>query len=149
MWPTARSTGAVTEPVGVGPHPEPWPTGPHFDPELLRDGTDQYQHVRYVASAAELAVYGADAGYEVVGIDNLPGSVPLESFTLPADALLLFGQGVTACPTGTGDRFRRLLDRPVRLDAVDQHWRCRRDRYARLDPSARGGCRVPQSWLRR
>ncbi len=153
----------MTEPVGVGPHPEPWPTDPRFDPELLRDGdrrnvvdryrywtleaivadldtrrhpfavaienwqhdlnigtvvrtanaflareviivgrrrwnrrgamvTDRYQHVRYVASAAELAVYGADAGYEIVAIDNLPGSVPLESFPLPADALLLFGQ---------------------------------------------------------
>ena len=24
--------------VGVGPHPEPWPTDPRFDQELLRDG---------------------------------------------------------------------------------------------------------------
>ena len=24
--------------VGVGPHPLPWPTGHHYDPELLRDG---------------------------------------------------------------------------------------------------------------
>ncbi|MFM8193075.1 MAG: rRNA methyltransferase, partial [Actinomycetota bacterium] len=24
--------------VGVGPHPKPWPTGDHFDPELLENG---------------------------------------------------------------------------------------------------------------
>ena len=153
----------MTEPVGVGPHPEPWPDDPRLDPELLRDGdrrnvvdryrywsleaivaeldtrryrfavaienwqhdlnigtvvrtanaflarevvivgnrrwnrrgamvTDRYQHISYVASAAELGDYAAGAGYEVVGIDNLPGSVPLESFALPANALLLFGQ---------------------------------------------------------
>ena len=160
----------MTEPVGVGPHPEPWPDDPRLDPELLRDGdrrnvvdryrywsleaivaeldtrrhpfavaienwqhdlnigtvvrtanaflarevvivgnrrwnrrgamvTDRYQHISYVASAVELGDYAAGAGYEVVGIDNLPGSVPLESFALPANALLLFGQegtGLTA-----------------------------------------------------
>ena len=153
----------MSEPVGVGPHPEPWPDDPRLDPELLRDGdrrnvvdryrywsleaivaeldtrrhsfavaienwqhdlnigtvvrtanaflareviivgrrrwnrrgamvTDRYQHVRYVPDAGELAGYAANAGYEVVGIDNLPGSVPLESVALPANALLLFGQ---------------------------------------------------------
>ena len=30
--------GEVSDTVGVGPHPEPWPEGGHFDPELLRDG---------------------------------------------------------------------------------------------------------------
>jgi tRNA G18 (ribose-2'-O)-methylase SpoU len=54
--------------------------------------TDRYQHIRHVASAAELAEYAAQAGYEIVGIDNLPGSVPLEEFALPTNALLLFGQ---------------------------------------------------------
>ena len=50
--------------------------------------TDRYQHVRHVPSPADLA----ELGYEIVAIDNLPGSVPLESFSLPANALLLFGQ---------------------------------------------------------
>jgi tRNA G18 (ribose-2'-O)-methylase SpoU len=149
--------------VGVGPHPQPWPSDPRLDPELLRDGdrrnvidryrywtveavvadldtrrhpfavaienwrhdlnigtvvrtanaflareviivgnrrwnrrgamvTDRYQHVRHLPSAAELAGYAADAGYEIVAVDNLPGAVPLESTPLPAQALLLFGQ---------------------------------------------------------
>jgi tRNA G18 (ribose-2'-O)-methylase SpoU len=151
------------EPVGVGPHPQPWPDDPRLDPELLRDGdrrnvidayrywtvdaivadldtrrhpfavaienwrhdlnigtvvrtanaflarevivvgnrrwnrrgamvTDRYQHVSHVPSVDDLAVYAAKAGYEIVGVDNLPGAVPLETFALPANALLLFGQ---------------------------------------------------------
>jgi tRNA G18 (ribose-2'-O)-methylase SpoU len=54
--------------------------------------TDKYQHVRHLASAEELAGYAASAGYSVVGIDNLPGSVPLETTRLPRSCLLLFGQ---------------------------------------------------------
>jgi tRNA G18 (ribose-2'-O)-methylase SpoU len=158
------------EPIGVGPHPLPWPDDPCLDPELLRDGdrrnvvdryrywsveaivadldarrhpfavaienwrhdlnigtvvrtanaflareviivgnrrwnrrgamvTDRYQHIRHVPSVTDFAEYAASAGYEIVAIDNLPGSVPLESFALPANALLLFGQertGLTA-----------------------------------------------------
>ena len=28
----------LNEEVGVGPHPQPWPEGDHYDPDLLRDG---------------------------------------------------------------------------------------------------------------
>ena len=61
--------------------------------------TDRYQHINHVASAAGLGDYAAQAGYVIVGIDNLPGATPLETFALPANALLLFGQestGLTA-----------------------------------------------------
>lgn len=54
--------------------------------------TDRYQHVRHVPSAADLATYAAGAGYEIVAVDNLPGAVPLETFVLAANVLLLFGQ---------------------------------------------------------
>jgi tRNA G18 (ribose-2'-O)-methylase SpoU len=54
--------------------------------------TDRYQHIRHVATPTELAAYARDAGYAVIGIDNLPGSVPLETTTLPRNALLVFGQ---------------------------------------------------------
>ena len=26
--------------VGVGPHPEPWPDDPRFDPDLLEEGAE-------------------------------------------------------------------------------------------------------------
>ena len=61
--------------------------------------TDRYQHVRHVASAADLAAFAAAAGYTVVGIDNTAGSRPLETAVLPRRALFLFGQegpGLTA-----------------------------------------------------
>jgi tRNA G18 (ribose-2'-O)-methylase SpoU len=157
------SDHTADEPVGVGPHPLPWPTGAEFDPDLLRAGdrrnvidryrywtveaivadldtrrhpfavaienwrhdlnigtvvrtanaflarevivvgnrrwnrrgamvTDRYQHISHAPSASELGDYATKAGYEIVAIDNLPGSVPLETFALPANALLLFGQ---------------------------------------------------------
>lgn len=54
--------------------------------------TDRYLHVRHVPSTAELADLAREDGYEIVGIDNLPGSVPLEQTTLPRHALLVFGQ---------------------------------------------------------
>jgi tRNA G18 (ribose-2'-O)-methylase SpoU len=57
--------------------------------------TDRYQHIRHVPSPGELPALG----YEIVAVDNLPGSVPLETYPLPANALLLFGQegtGLTA-----------------------------------------------------
>ena len=149
----------MTHDVGVGPHPDPWPDAPQFDPELLREGdrrnvidryrywrveaivadldtrrhefaiaienwkhdlnigtvvrtanafqaneviivgrrrwnrrgamvTDRYQHIRHVPSADELA----GLGYAIIAVDNLPGAVPLETFDLPRNALLLFGQ---------------------------------------------------------
>ncbi len=54
--------------------------------------TDRYQHIGHVASAAELADHAVARGYVVVAVDNLPGAVPLESTSLPTNALLLFGQ---------------------------------------------------------
>jgi len=54
--------------------------------------TDRYQHIGHVATVAELAELAAAEGYVLVGIDNLPGAVPLETTPLPRRALLLFGQ---------------------------------------------------------
>lgn len=152
-----------TEPVGVGPHPQPWPADPRLDPELLRDGdrrnvvdryrywrleaivadldtrrhefavaienwhhdrnigtvvrtanafaarevvivgrrrwnrrgamvTDRYQHIVHVADVAELAAYAGEHDYRLIGVDNLPGAVPIETTALPRKAMLLFGQ---------------------------------------------------------
>jgi tRNA G18 (ribose-2'-O)-methylase SpoU len=61
--------------------------------------TDRYQHVRHVASVAELVDYVSEAGYAIIAVDNLPGAVPLETFTLPRRALLLFGQEGTGLTT--------------------------------------------------
>jgi tRNA G18 (ribose-2'-O)-methylase SpoU len=52
--------------------------------------TDRYQHIRHVASIAELVATSPD--YTIVAIDNLPDAQALERAELPANALLLFGQ---------------------------------------------------------
>jgi tRNA G18 (ribose-2'-O)-methylase SpoU len=54
--------------------------------------TDRYQHVRHHATVADLLEWSHREGLTVVGIDNLPGSVPLETVTLPRRCVLLFGQ---------------------------------------------------------
>src|SRR4051794_39958696 len=54
--------------------------------------TDRYQHVRYHDTAADLVHWAAGAGLVVVGVDNLPGAVPIETVQLPRDCVLLFGQ---------------------------------------------------------
>jgi len=163
--PSAPVNGDATPdlPVGVGPHPLPWPDGAQYDPQLLATGdrrnvadryrywtveaivaeldtrrhefvvaienwqhdanigtvvrtanaflakevlivgrkrwnrrgamvTDRYQHVRHLASVAELADYAAASGYTVLAVDNTSGSQPLETAALPRNALFLFGQ---------------------------------------------------------
>ena len=52
--------------------------------------TDRYQHLRHHADVAALADH-LD-GVPLWGIDNLPGSVPLEQASLPERVCLLFGQ---------------------------------------------------------
>jgi tRNA G18 (ribose-2'-O)-methylase SpoU len=57
--------------------------------------TDRYQHLRHHESIAELVRWARAelAGpLLIVGIDNLPGSLPLETVILPRRCLLLFGQ---------------------------------------------------------
>ena len=111
--------------------------------------TDRYQHVRHVATVAELVETKGDA--VIVAVDNLPGAVPIETAALPGKALLLFGQEGSGLDRRGARRGRPgLLDRPVRLDPVDQRRRRGRDRDARLDSSARGAAGLSQpSWLRR
>ena len=149
--------------MGVGPHPEPWPTDPRLDPDLLAAGdrrnvvdryrywrqeaivadldgrrhpfhvavenwqhdfnigsvvrnanafgaravhivgrrrwnrrgamvTDRYQHVFHHPDVAALASWAAGESLPLVGLDNLPGSLPLERHHLPERCVLLFGQ---------------------------------------------------------
>jgi tRNA G18 (ribose-2'-O)-methylase SpoU len=54
--------------------------------------TDRYQHIRHHDTIDDLARWASHNGVAVIGIDNLPGSVPLETTPLPPRCLLLFGQ---------------------------------------------------------
>jgi tRNA G18 (ribose-2'-O)-methylase SpoU len=149
--------------VTVGPHPEPWPDDPRYDPELLAAGdernvvdkyrywlmdaivadldlhrhrfhvavenwehdhnigtvvrnanafmaaavhivgkrrwnrrgamvTDRYQHVHHHRTVEEFMSWAESESLVLVGIDNIAGSVPIESTPLPQDCVMVFGQ---------------------------------------------------------
>ncbi len=54
--------------------------------------TDRYQHVRHHVDLAAMAEWARQRELPVIGVDNLPGAVPLETFDLPRACVLLFGQ---------------------------------------------------------
>jgi tRNA G18 (ribose-2'-O)-methylase SpoU len=54
--------------------------------------TDRYLHVAHHDTVADLIDWAAGEGLPVLGLDNLPGAVPLETYDLPRDCVLLFGQ---------------------------------------------------------
>ncbi|WP_277207682.1 TrmH family RNA methyltransferase [Isoptericola croceus] len=61
--------------------------------------TDRYLHVQHHPDAAALAAWasGGESGdaLPIIGVDNVPGSVPLEHRALPGRCVLLFGQEST------------------------------------------------------
>jgi tRNA G18 (ribose-2'-O)-methylase SpoU len=154
---------SVEGPVGVGPHPQPWPDDDRLDPQLLADGdrrnvvdqyrywandavvadldtrrspfvvavenfqhdfnigsvvrtanafnarsvhivgrrrwnrrgamvTDRYLHVLHHETPAAFAAWCEEEGLPVIGVDNVPGAVPLETYDLPVRCALVFGQ---------------------------------------------------------
>src|SRR6185312_12461479 len=54
--------------------------------------TDRYVHVHHHASVAGLVEFAASAGLPVLGVDNVAGSVPVETYELPSACVLLLGQ---------------------------------------------------------
>lgn len=54
--------------------------------------TDRYQHVHHHPTTADFAAWAGEADVPIIGIDNVPGSVPIESLILPERCVLVFGQ---------------------------------------------------------
>ncbi|MEP6799734.1 MAG: TrmH family RNA methyltransferase [Lapillicoccus sp.] len=59
--------------------------------------TDRYQHEIHHPDVAGLATWASSAGrggggLPLIGIDNLPGSVAIETWALPRECVLVFGQ---------------------------------------------------------
>ena len=59
--------------------------------------TDRYQHEHHHPTVADLVAWAATAGGDgrgipLLGIDNVPGSVALETFDLPRGCVLVLGQ---------------------------------------------------------
>ncbi len=54
--------------------------------------TDRYQHIRHHPTVEDFVAWAHAEQLAVIGIDNLPGSVPLETYALPKASVLVFGQ---------------------------------------------------------
>ena len=54
--------------------------------------TDRYQHVDHHEDIDSLLQYATHERLAIVGVDNLPGSIPFETTDLPERSLFLFGQ---------------------------------------------------------
>ncbi|MGO1562364.1 MAG: TrmH family RNA methyltransferase [Actinomycetaceae bacterium] len=54
--------------------------------------TDRYLRIGHRSDARELVDWARSEGLAIVGVDNLPGSVPLEGQALPERAVLVLGE---------------------------------------------------------
>lgn len=54
--------------------------------------TDRYQHIRHHPTVEDLAAYLHERKVPLLGIDNLPGSLHLETMEIPREVCFLFGQ---------------------------------------------------------
>jgi tRNA G18 (ribose-2'-O)-methylase SpoU len=54
--------------------------------------TDRYQHVLHHPTIDEFVAWCHAEKLPIIGVDNVPGSVPIESVGLPSACVLLFGQ---------------------------------------------------------
>jgi len=68
--------------------------------------TEVYQHVVHHQTLGELAAWAREEELPVIGIDNLPGSLPLFEGEMPRRVVLLFGQE----GPGLSDEARELVE---------------------------------------
>ena len=54
--------------------------------------TDRYQHVRHHPTVEDFVEWARSEELAIIGIDNFPDSVPLETYELPKNCVLVFGQ---------------------------------------------------------
>ena len=91
--------------------------------------TDRYLHVEHHADVAGLVDAVGAAGATLVGVDNLPGSVPLEPTELPRSCCLVFGSEGPGLTPGDGGGLRPARgDQPARVDALAERRGGRGDR---------------------
>jgi tRNA G18 (ribose-2'-O)-methylase SpoU len=54
--------------------------------------TERYQHVRHHESIEALVAWSVEQGLPLIGVDNVEGSVPIETYDIPSACVLVFGQ---------------------------------------------------------
>lgn len=64
--------------------------------------TDKYQHIRHHPDPVSFGSWATEARLPIIGVDNMDGSVPIETFNYPKECVLVVGQE----GTGLSDRMR-------------------------------------------
>lgn len=54
--------------------------------------TDRYQHIRHHDDVGDFAAWASAQRLPIIGLDNVPGAVPIERLALPRECVLFFGQ---------------------------------------------------------
>ena len=100
--------------------------------------TDRYQHVRHHETPEALAAHLHERGVGLMGVDNLPGlGAPRDLGDAEVGVLPVRPGGSGTLGGGAPGLRRDLLDRPVRLHALDQRIGRGRHRDALLDHQVR------------
>ncbi|MGH1493844.1 MAG: TrmH family RNA methyltransferase [Acidimicrobiales bacterium] len=89
-----REAGYRQEPeIGVGPHPEPWPDDPKFDPELLAEGDRRNVIDRYRYWSVEAIVADLDPRRHAfhIAIENWQHDLNIGTVVRTANAFLASG----------------------------------------------------------
>jgi tRNA G18 (ribose-2'-O)-methylase SpoU len=73
--------------------------------------TDRYQHVRYHPAVDDFGGWARDAGLPVLGVDNLPGSEPIDAADIPPACVFVFGQE----GPGLSGEMRKICDRVLSI----------------------------------
>lgn len=92
------ASSAHSDTVGLGPHPQPWPTEPHFDPELLAGGdrrnvVDRYRYwtVEAIVDDLDLRRHGLHVAIENWEHDFNIGTVVRNANAFLATAVHVIG----------------------------------------------------------
>jgi tRNA G18 (ribose-2'-O)-methylase SpoU len=72
--------------------------------------TDRYQHEIHHPDADDLARWAHARDRPLIAIDNVPGSLPLETASLPGNAVLVFGQEGPGISPELRDRCEQVLE---------------------------------------
>ncbi len=72
--------------------------------------TDKYQHIHHHPDPASFGDWALAAGIPVIGVDNLTGSVSIETFNYPKECLLVMGQEGTGLSDAMREQCQTLVD---------------------------------------
>ena len=72
--------------------------------------TDKYQHIRHHPDPAAFRSWAAAANLPVIGVDNMVGSIPIETFNYPRECALVVGQEGSGLSDAMREQCQTLVD---------------------------------------